>query len=522
MKNEHGADAFVEGCPVCQELCCCVNKTVHCNRKNHCYRKCPASKSTDSVAKANMTVWDFRGEAFAGGGGGAGNGKETAGAGNANNANNIPMEAVPTSNIIRPSSNGSGSGSGDGFGVYREIPSEFHYVPLNTLSLSKNGSLDFLAAAVSIMDNNSHENYNSQQQQNGRSCSISNSDSNNNSSNCSNNNNSNSNSNSNSSGDNKQNGNEIHSDSIRKRFRESESTSSSSLIENRENRPLSPSNLNGSLCSMDPFGGKSYETEKMNHKNGNENNGNENKTVRTLPTKVELPQHPLYFLAQKSLLMKNSKSHQITNEGEPFQAEGKAKWESNLKILTTKLEDRNANSSSQLRKAGIVTQENNEQFNFVSSNTSPSNHVDNINIKSDSCLMDENDEECSLKSSYSSISSNILSQNQLVRNVSLEDSITRKLLSGPGTGSGIGSGSGPGSGIGSGSGSCNSQRDIDLQCQSIFTSNKFNLNNPNNLLKNNIIYPITTTTPTTSSFFFNSLDNTIMSQSQTQLHPPPL
>jgi hypothetical protein len=45
MKEEHGLDVFFGGCPVCKELCCCNNKSVFCHRKNHCYRKCPATKT---------------------------------------------------------------------------------------------------------------------------------------------------------------------------------------------------------------------------------------------------------------------------------------------------------------------------------------------------------------------------------------------------------------------------------------------------------------------------------------------
>lgn len=45
MKEEHGKSVFVNGCPVCKYLCCCSNKSVCCNRLNHCYRKCPASKT---------------------------------------------------------------------------------------------------------------------------------------------------------------------------------------------------------------------------------------------------------------------------------------------------------------------------------------------------------------------------------------------------------------------------------------------------------------------------------------------
>jgi len=46
MKEEYGDEAFFRGCPVCRGLCCCSNKTTQCSRKNHCYRKCPATKTT--------------------------------------------------------------------------------------------------------------------------------------------------------------------------------------------------------------------------------------------------------------------------------------------------------------------------------------------------------------------------------------------------------------------------------------------------------------------------------------------
>lgn len=46
MKEEYGINVFAGGCPVCKELCCCSNKTVFCHRKNHCYRKCPATKAS--------------------------------------------------------------------------------------------------------------------------------------------------------------------------------------------------------------------------------------------------------------------------------------------------------------------------------------------------------------------------------------------------------------------------------------------------------------------------------------------
>ncbi|EGZ04625.1 hypothetical protein PHYSODRAFT_535949 [Phytophthora sojae] len=45
MIEEHGDRIFENGCPVCKELCCCgKNRTTHCTRKFHCYKKCPSTK----------------------------------------------------------------------------------------------------------------------------------------------------------------------------------------------------------------------------------------------------------------------------------------------------------------------------------------------------------------------------------------------------------------------------------------------------------------------------------------------
>ena len=46
MLEEYGSTAFDNGCPVCHLLCCCSNKTVYCTRINHCYRKCPSTKTS--------------------------------------------------------------------------------------------------------------------------------------------------------------------------------------------------------------------------------------------------------------------------------------------------------------------------------------------------------------------------------------------------------------------------------------------------------------------------------------------
>lgn len=45
MREEHGSQIFQQGCPVCKEVCCCgKNRSRHCTRKFHCYKKCPSTK----------------------------------------------------------------------------------------------------------------------------------------------------------------------------------------------------------------------------------------------------------------------------------------------------------------------------------------------------------------------------------------------------------------------------------------------------------------------------------------------
>lgn len=131
MKNEHGVDAFLRGCPVCQELCCCVNKTVYCNRKNHCYRKCPASKCADPIAKSNtpMPMWDY-------------------------DICGMTKQRGDTINLGPISSISTNDGTAGEELQASNDAADFYRMPLNKICLSKNGSLDFLAAAVSIMDRN--------------------------------------------------------------------------------------------------------------------------------------------------------------------------------------------------------------------------------------------------------------------------------------------------------------------------------------------------------------------------------
>ena len=132
MRSEHGADAFLQGCPVCREICCCINKTVYCNRKNHCYRKCPASKTADPVAKPQL--WDY----------------DTSG------VTKQPNDTI----ILEPNRDSDSTRNGAAVDDYRASSdaADYHYRPLRKICLSKNGSLDFLAAAVSIMDRNDLQN----------------------------------------------------------------------------------------------------------------------------------------------------------------------------------------------------------------------------------------------------------------------------------------------------------------------------------------------------------------------------
>jgi hypothetical protein len=124
MKAEHGIDAFLRGCPVCQELCCCVNKTVYC------YRKCPASKCADPAAKSSTQSWEYDNAGMA-------------------PQHNDTLSLLPISDII---STLDGTVADDS--RTPNDASEVYYLPLNKISISNQGPLDFLAAAVSIMDRN--------------------------------------------------------------------------------------------------------------------------------------------------------------------------------------------------------------------------------------------------------------------------------------------------------------------------------------------------------------------------------
>ena len=45
-----------KGCAVCLGLCCCSSKTPSCLRKNHCYRKCPVSKTQTKTDSSIPTI----------------------------------------------------------------------------------------------------------------------------------------------------------------------------------------------------------------------------------------------------------------------------------------------------------------------------------------------------------------------------------------------------------------------------------------------------------------------------------
>ena len=46
MTSMYGKAVFSsKSCPVCANLCCCADKSSKCNRRYHCYRKCPVSRA---------------------------------------------------------------------------------------------------------------------------------------------------------------------------------------------------------------------------------------------------------------------------------------------------------------------------------------------------------------------------------------------------------------------------------------------------------------------------------------------
>lgn len=400
MKNEHGSDTFADGCPVCLELCCCGNKTVYCNRKNHCYRKCPASKSTDSVAKANVPMWDYRGDAFSG---------------MIKNPNGKVFPVGTSRGLIIRS-----DGLGESFGSVGSDASGFHYLPINTSCLSKNGSLDFLAAAVSIMDgtDNGH-------------CHHSNSDNHIN--------HSNPHSDyhvhhSHSHADHHYHGTDTdnRADAVNKRIRDGDATQLRTDTQNGSN--LSEIN---SVNTMENFSGKFHEIENK-YSEVNEKNKSKRTEASFNESSAKQPA-PSYFLASnllpsssKRIVSQNSPLRSVDNS---FPVENKEKWleiEKNIenksvkKCKTRDLEIYIQNPSEE------AIADRNQNSQFISSNSSPLHRMGRqfyqSSISYDSKMI-QSDEECPLNTVYSSISSHLV-PSQIVRNVADEDSVTRDLILG--------------------------------------------------------------------------------------------
>ena len=351
MKSEHGVDAFIDGCPVCLELCCCVNKTVYCNRKNHCYRKCPASKSIDSIAKANMPLWDYRSDAYVGA---ISNGK------NHGSGNLFPSGSVVTSgnsskgnrnsnisndNIIR--SDGLGSIENLSFSHSRggDMPKasplplsspNFYYMPSNTIGLSKHGSLDFLAAAVSIVNND--DNGNDDGNYNGTN-------------------------NNNYYDNNTSQKNDLIDDNtelIRKRLRENKNVRSSSTFQSnrndRENKLYCSSIKNRSMDSIYIINQNSKDDEDDVSESNRIDNNDSNKAIKTMSNQFEsssrlsLPPPPTYFLASNLLPLRSIKVQSVRNPDLSEQVKEKMKWVGgSLKNLNTTLKGIELSSISKLQ-----------------------------------------------------------------------------------------------------------------------------------------------------------------------------
>mmetsp|Transcript_34623 Transcript_34623/g.32986 ORF Transcript_34623/g.32986 Transcript_34623/m.32986 type:complete len:462 (-) Transcript_34623:358-1743(-) len=164
MKSEYGADVFARGCPVCQELCCCVHKSVDCDRKNHCYRKCPASKNTDTVAKVNTNSCENHNHGdnsvnlqnSHNHGDNHNHGENHNHGGNQQNSFHLqgPYHDTGAKSDDLSGFIGFPSGEQNGHGH-----SMAHHGGQDDHCLSKHGSLDFLAAAVSIIDKNERLNF---------------------------------------------------------------------------------------------------------------------------------------------------------------------------------------------------------------------------------------------------------------------------------------------------------------------------------------------------------------------------
>jgi len=55
LREEHGDNVFIDGCPFCKKLCCCgAEKGSTCIRKNHCYKRCPTSLVSGAMKKRTV------------------------------------------------------------------------------------------------------------------------------------------------------------------------------------------------------------------------------------------------------------------------------------------------------------------------------------------------------------------------------------------------------------------------------------------------------------------------------------
>ena len=464
MKIEHGTDAFVDGCPVCHELCCCVNKTVYCNRKNHCYRKCPASKSVDSIAKANTPLWDYRSDTYTG--------RPHYSNGNRNDTSYI-NESIFASGSFAKSCSGDRSNKNnmvtsdniiysDGLVPSLSVPlPSFHQMQPHAVSVSKHGSLDFLAAAVSIIDHNDHINNNIE---------IIYEDTKNK---CNNVNQYYINDNQDKFKENPSSfsRSHIHTDVIRKRTRESGNVRSSSVSVTKDDGDNSDGRIFFPLSNEKS---KNYDdlneidNNDINSSNNNNESNNEinNKATRKVSDQFEFSTRlptppPLYFLASNLLPSRNlnvRSGRNITCMSDELIEQKEMTWNgSKVQISDTTSIQRELCSLSKLQNdknrsevgdIGIVEERDDEVEIEVASNLScqefDRTHGKTVQFRavSNSFKQHELHQEIPFETNYNSLrssdsSSSLYSSqtcvpiNQLVRNVSNEEYVTRNLISGP-------------------------------------------------------------------------------------------
>ena len=366
----------------------------------------------------------------------------------------------------------------DGLGQSYPLPSpNFHQLQTHSISVSKHGSLDFLAAAVSIIDNNDHVNNNieinygdttkkcnnanqyyirdneEEMKENSRSFSR----------------------------------NHIHTDLVRKRTRESGNVRSSSISVTREDdgdnsdgRIYFSSTTNQSMgpLSSRNEGSRNYkelnkinnnELNKINNNDSDSNNENNSKAIRKVSDQFELSSRlptppPLYFLASNLLPSKNLNLRSVRNvtcPSDEFSERREMTWNgSTAQISDSSVIQHDLSSLSkydrngrEVADIGIVEGRDGEVEIEVASNLPcqgfvPFRTVSNsyrssmINADYSNFKQDGNKQEIFFEidknhlrstDSTSSLSSSqtCVPINQLVRNVSNEEYTSRNLISGP-------------------------------------------------------------------------------------------